>query len=120
LIGPIAFGSAVLFAIGGQLLLKMGLSEVGVLSPSSFFSTRVLQKLLLSKVGIGVLCYFASAGLYMVVLSREDVSRLYPLFSMTYLGVVGGASLFLGERFGVERLIGVILVMVGCYVIARY
>ena len=98
----------------------MGLGGIGALRLSSLLSLRVVSSLLLSKVGAGVICYLMSAVLYIIALSREDVSKVYPLFSLTYIGVVAGAFFILGERFGPGRLAGVALVIAGCFIIMRY
>lgn len=114
-----SLGIAISLAVSGQLLLKSGIDKVGPLTISSLISTETLREMLFSTVSVGVLVYMFSAVFYMIALSGQEVSRLYPLFSLTYIGVVVGAFLFLGERFEMVRVIGVLLVIAGCYIILR-
>ena len=59
--------------------------------------------------GLMAVAFFA----LLAVLSFENVSFVVPVTALSYVaGAIGGA-LFLGERVGVQRSVGVLLVCVG-------
>jgi drug/metabolite transporter (DMT)-like permease len=63
--------------------------------------------------------YFIGALVWLLVLSRVDVSVAYPFVSLGFLLTAGLAALLLGESISAERLLGIFLVTVGVYVVAR-
>lgn len=67
----------------------------------------------------GMVCYAASIGLWLVVLSRTEVSAAYPMLSIGYViaAVLGVA--FLGETVGIERIAGIALIGAGVMLVAR-
>lgn len=67
--------------------------------------------------GLGV--YFSSALVWLVVLSRVDVSVAYPFVALGFvLTAVLGQVLF-GEVLSMQRIFGITLVCVGVAVLAR-
>jgi|SRR6516165_9890825 drug/metabolite transporter (DMT)-like permease len=49
----------------------------------------------------------------LAMLSIENVSFVVPVTALSYVAGAMGGALFLGERVGVERALGVILVCIG-------
>ena len=67
----------------------------------------------------GMLCYAASIGLWLVVLSRVEVSAAYPMLSIGYVLAAVMGYFFLGESVGVERMAGIALICGGVLLVAR-
>lgn len=67
----------------------------------------------------GMGCYAASIGLWLVVLSRVEVSAAYPMLSIGYVIAAVMGFFFLGESVGVERIAGIALIGAGVMLVAR-
>ncbi len=112
-----ALAAAILLASAGQLALKLGMNRVGSIATTDLLSAEVLSRIALSPAGVGFVLYLASAALYIVAISKDELTRVYPLISLSYLITLFLGFLFLGERVTVERVAGVLLVVAGCYLV---
>ncbi len=68
---------------------------------------------------MGLALYASSVGLWLSVLVREDVSRVYPFVGLGFVVTMAFAYLFLGESLTMQKVIGTLLVAVGVYVVAH-
>lgn len=67
----------------------------------------------------GLLCYVVSVVVWLLVLSRVEVSFAYPLLSVGYIvNAVAGYYLF-QENLSVTRITGILIICVGVYFITR-
>lgn len=103
-----------------QLLLKAGVNAVG----SFAFSTENLVPIgvkLVTQLPIlgGLACYVISVVVWILGLSRVDVSVAYPMLSLGYVVNAAAAWWLFGEALTVERLAGIGIILVGVYVVAR-
>lgn len=119
----ILFTSIILTALG-QIFLKLGainLSSWGQLGDNLLHGqlTHKEQDLLLW-FSLGVGCYIASMLVWIYVLSFLKLSRAYPLLSMAYVLVYLAAVLLpaLGERFSMEKNIGILIIMIGVFIVS--
>ena len=103
-----------------QITLKQGMRDIGPFSFSLENLIPVGCRILLSPfVVVALLCYVISVVVWMMVLSRVDVSYAYPLLSVGYIvTAVAGKTLF-GEALGPVRLAGVLVICLGVYLITR-
>jgi drug/metabolite transporter (DMT)-like permease len=67
--------------------------------------------------GIGL--YVASAGLWLLILARADVSFAFPLVSMAFVLTAAYAHFVLHEQVSVTRLVGIVLIVAGVVFISR-
>lgn len=67
----------------------------------------------------GMVCYAASIGLWLAVLSRMEVSAAYPMLSIGYVIAAVLGILYLGETIGAARAGGIALICAGVVVIGR-
>jgi len=109
---------SICFAVTGELLLKSGMNQVGELSSSNLGSGLV--KCLTNARVIGG---FASLGvgsiIWLVVLSKANLSWAYPMLSMGYILVLVFSDLFLNENVTVVRWLGTVVVCFGVFLIFR-
>jgi len=110
---------AVLTGAFAQTMMKLGTRQLGAFGEMPFFV--YLFKLLTTPL---ILFAIASYGFgvifYMFMLSRLDLSFLYPV--MTALGLVVAtmvSTALLGEWVSVVRLGGIALMVLGVFVISR-
>jgi multidrug transporter EmrE-like cation transporter len=103
-----------------QLALKLGMMRVG---PVDFSSRRPLELAISVLLNVWVLagltCYVLSVGLWMVVLSRVEVSFAYPFLSLGYVVTALVAYFYFGENVSTMRISGIGLICVGVAMIAR-
>ncbi len=103
-----------------QLFLKAGVRPLGVLSlePTTLISTvgRVLGQ---GPILLGLGCYVVSVGLWLVALSRVDVSIAYPMLSLGYVINAVAAYWLFGESLGPLRFAGIAVILIGVYMVAR-
>jgi multidrug transporter EmrE-like cation transporter len=112
--------TGVLLNAGAQLLLKAGVQPLGALSvgwhnllPTTL---RVLQQW---PIVAGLACYVISVGVWIVGLSRVDVSIAYPMLSMGYVVNALLAWWLFGEALGPMRWAGLVLILAGVLLISR-
>jgi multidrug transporter EmrE-like cation transporter len=112
--------SGVLLNAGAQLLLKAGTRSLGVIGaePTGLLSTTIavaFQPLILTGLG----CYVLSVGIWIVALSRVDVSVAYPMLSIGYVVNAFAAWWLFGEALTPMRLLGIGIILLGVIVLAR-
>lgn len=103
-----------------QLLLKAGTNAVGVihLTTENWFSTGVKLATQLPIIG-GLTCYVISVVVWIVALSRVDVTIAYPMISLGYIINALGAWYFLGEAVSAQRLLAIGVIIVGVVLLTR-
>ena len=103
-----------------QLLLKAGTNAVGAihLTADNWFATGLK---LATQVPIiaGLSCYVISVGVWIIGLSRVDVTIAYPLLSLGYIINAVGAWYFLGEAVSVQRLLAIGVIIVGVILLTK-
>ncbi len=112
--------TGVLLNAGAQLLLKAGVAPLGALSvdASTLLATgaRVLTQW---PILAGLACYVLSVGVWLVALSRVEVSLAYPMLSLGYVVNAVAAYWLFGEALGPMRCAGIAIILVGVFVVAR-
>ena len=114
----IIFG--VLLNAVAQLLLKAGARNVGEihLTMQNLFSVglKVASQL---PIIVGLTCYVLSVVLWIIALSRVDVSIAYPMLSLGYVVTAVGAWYLFGEALSAQRLLAICVILVGVAWLAR-
>jgi drug/metabolite transporter (DMT)-like permease len=113
--------ASVLLSAAAQLLLKVGMSAVPV---REALASRQVMGLLMA-VGLspgvigGLVAYGASAAVWLLVLTRVDVSQAYPCVALAFVATMAGAHVFLGEPLGTWRIAGAAIIILGVIIVAR-
>ena len=112
--------TGVLLNAGAQLLLKAGTNAVGAihLTSQNWFATGIKLATQLPILG-GLTCYVISVGVWIIGLSRVDVTIAYPLLSLGYIVSAIGAWYFLGEAISAQRMLGIGVIIVGVVLLTR-
>jgi multidrug transporter EmrE-like cation transporter len=114
----ILFG--VLLNAGAQLLLKEGMRRIGRFE---FVWTNIIPIGLQVAGNIfvlgGLLSYVISVVVWLLVLSRVEVSYAYPLLSVGYIVNAVAAHYLFQENLSVARFAGILIIIVGVYLITR-
>ncbi|MCE9639129.1 MAG: EamA family transporter [Betaproteobacteria bacterium] len=112
--------TGVLLNAGAQLLLKAGTNSVGVFEFSRDNIIPVGWKLATEPHIMGGLgCYVISVVVWIMALSRVEVSIAYPLLSIGYVVNAIAAYYLFGEAVTPMRLTGIAIIIVGVWIVAR-
>lgn len=110
----------VLLNVAGQVLIKQGMTVAGAVEgQASAVVQTFVRGFTTPWIWAGLVAYGLSALLWMAVLSRVELSIAYPALSMGYVLVVLISWLVLKEPVNALRWIGVLVICVGVYLVAR-
>ena len=120
---PTAFAlilTGVLLNAAAQLLLKAGVRTVGHIDLSGGQLWRAAQALAFEPHIVGGLaCYVASVVVWILALSRVEVSIAYPMLSVGYIVTAVAAWYLFGENLSATRIAGIAVIIVGVALVAR-
>lgn len=103
-----------------QLLLKMGTNSVGAIHFTTENWLDIASKLVTQlPIIAGLACYVIGVFVWIIGLSRVDVTIAYPMLSLGYIINAAGAWYFLGEIISLQRLLAISVIMVGIVLLAR-
>jgi multidrug transporter EmrE-like cation transporter len=103
-----------------QIALKQGMRQIGRFAFSIENILPIGIKVALNPFVIfAIFCYVVSVVVWLLVLSRVDVSYAYPLLSLGYIVTAFAGHLFFGEDLGPVRWAGILIICLGVYLITR-
>lgn len=112
--------AGVLLNAAAQLLLKAGTNAVGQFEFSAANIVPVGLRLALEPFILGgVACYVVSLVVWIMALSRVEVSIAYPMLSIGYVINAVAAWYLFGESLTALRLTGIGCIVVGVFLVAR-
>ena len=110
----------VLLNAAAQLLLKAGTNAIGQFEFSVANLAPIGWKVATQPHILGGLtCYAVSVVVWIMALSRVEVSIAYPMLSIGYVVNALAAYVLFGEAVGVQRLVGIGIIIIGVYIVAR-
>ncbi len=111
----------IISSVTGQLLLKTGMRNMGGFSLEAITQDPlVVFRIIFNPfIFVGLVLYVVNVFLWLDVISRADLSYVYPFLSLSYAAVVIASWLILGEQMSWTRIAGVAVVTVGVYLISR-
>lgn len=119
----IAFGLilvGVLLGTAGQLFLKAGTNRIGQFAFRQDNIVPIGRKLVTEpRVVAGSVCYAIAVMVWIVALSRVEVSVAYPMVSIGYAVNAVAARYLFGEAVSLSRLVGIGIIAIGVYIVAR-
>jgi len=111
--------TGVLLNAFAQLMLKAGAGSVGPIA--GLQELRSAAPALAMHPGVlgGLTCYVVSVVVWIVALSRVDVSIVYPMLSVGYVVNALLAMWLFGEAVTVQRWLGIGVILIGVTLVAR-
>ena len=112
--------TGVLLNAVAQLALKASVSDTGIINLD--------MHSLLSSAGslatnlwlwLGLICYAISVVVWILALSRVDVSIAYPMLSIGYIVNAIAAWHLFDEPMNLGKVVGIGIIIVGVYILAR-
>lgn len=111
---------SIAIAVVGQVLLKIGMDRIGNVHVSGFQS--IVQMIFdISRtwqVVVGLVLYVGSSLLWLIALSKVDLSYAYPFVIVGYALVILASWLVLHEQLPPLRVAGISLSLLGTVLIA--
>jgi len=106
---------SVSLGVGGQLAIKMGITRTGDLQTLMAQSIWRFAAAVLGSptIMLGIFLYGVSMVVWLLVLSRVDLSLAYPMLALGYVGVLLVSLMFLGEKVTALRWLGTALIVCG-------
>lgn len=114
-------GINIVSTVAAQVLLKLGMRNSGGFALDSVGGDPLsLIRILLNPfVFVGMLLYVINVFLWFDIITKSNLSYVYPFLSLAYAAVVIASAIFLGEPFSWQRLIGVGVIIAGVYIVSQ-
>jgi drug/metabolite transporter (DMT)-like permease len=103
----------------GQFVIKTGVNKIGKISITGNLFGTILRALTSWVIIGGFGLYFLSAILWIIILSRAELSWAFPILSLSYVITVLASPILLNESFSVQRLMGTLVICIGVYLVSR-
>jgi drug/metabolite transporter (DMT)-like permease len=103
----------------GQFLMKAGVNRIGKISILHDFFGAILKAVKSTYVIGGFGAYAVSAVLWIIILSREDLSWAFPMVSLSYVITALVAPKLLNEPFSIQRLVGTLVICAGVFLVSK-
>jgi len=109
---------SVLLSVCVQLLMRKGMLVVGNVGASNILQSLVpmLTNLYLWSA---LFCSGVGYFLWMIVLSRVEASYAAPFVGLSYVGIAVAGYFLFNENISLLRIIGILVVCTGVYLISR-
>ncbi len=103
------------FESTGVVLLKKGIAQAGEIQRVSYQEIARIVKVGISSpyVLLGIFFEALFFACLLILMSRSDISFLWPLTGLSFVFATFAAILFLGESVSAVRWAGVVLIMLG-------
>lgn len=104
----------------GQILMKKGLLQNGITDVTfsnllSFFSVSASSSL----IWLGLLVYVLNFFVWILILTRVDLSIALPVGSTSYIFIPLLAMFFLHENISLLRWVAILIIAVGIHLVAQ-
>ncbi|MBI3529476.1 MAG: 4-amino-4-deoxy-L-arabinose transferase [Betaproteobacteria bacterium] len=112
--------AGVLLNAAAQLFLKAGTNGIGAFAFTADNLVPVGIKVASNPFIVsGLGCYAVSVVVWIMALSRVEVSLAYPMLSIGYVVNAVAAWYLFGEALTAQRMIGIGTIIVGVFLVAR-
>ena len=112
--------AGVLLNAVAQLALKASVRDTGAMRLSATATLLAAFRLSVEPwLWFGLTCYVVSVGVWILALSRVDVSIAYPMLSLGYIVNAVAAWAWLGEDMNLAKVAGMGIIVLGVFVLAR-
>lgn len=112
--------ATIILTVYGQLILKLRIMKYGTLpielyDKVKFFINLFLDPLIFS----GFLSAFLASITWMAAMTKFDLSHAYPFMSLNFIFVVLFSNIIFNEAISLQKIIGVLLIVLGTVVASK-
>ncbi len=113
--------TSVSMVVCGQVSLKIGMNKVGEISSTQFkHPVQTLIKMFSNPhVSVGLSLYACAYVIWLIVLSRVDLSFAFPMMGLSYVFILFISKFLLKEDVMPFRWLGAVLICTGVVIISR-
>lgn len=114
--------AAIFLGSVGQLMIKTGLNSFTAKFGSISISTiwvKIPAIVTTPQIIIATICFAISASFWCVVMSKRDLSQVYPFIALAHVFITMMAYFFLKEQIGAWRIAGIAIIVIGVIVLAQ-
>jgi multidrug transporter EmrE-like cation transporter len=113
--------ASILVGVLGQLFLKAGVAKLGTIGGAALANLPQLVGAVITNplIILGLACYGLGAAIWIIVLSRVDLSLAYPMLGLGYVIVLLTSWLIFGESVTPLRWAGALMIVAGVVLVAR-
>ncbi len=113
--------TSVLLNVTGNFLLKKGVLTIGGVSGEK---TKLISELTRAATSpfiiFGLVLYGLSFLIWLRVLTISDLSKSYPIFAtIVFLLTTAGSMVLFKENVSALRFVGIVIMLVGIFIVAR-
>lgn len=103
-----------------QITMKKGMMSIGEIN-HNFKDFFILIPSMITNIYIWLtfFCYIFSIFLWMIVLSKVEVSYAYPFLSVGYIILLFAGHFIFNENITITRIAGVIVISIGVILISK-
>lgn len=109
----------VVIASFGQVSMKKGLMDSGGIKLEEIPTKKLFSIISQPYVFTGLVLYSITTLLWFVVLSKAELSLVYPLIALGYISTAFLARTFFHESITTMRWLGIMLIVAGALLIIR-
>lgn len=117
LIGILYLGVSLVLNVVSQLMLKMAMANLGEFQVGGSSMEYILSMINPMIIG-GLLLYGGGTVLWLLCLTKLDISFAYPVSTAQYLLIFWGGWYFFQEVMSVYRIAGLAIICVGVVIIS--
>lgn len=110
---------AVISNVGAQISLRYGMRSIKINRDSNLVYTLLIV-LKNGYIWQGLLLYGIGFALYLYILSKFEVSYIYPILTASiFILLLTFSSFLLGESLTLKKIVGILIIIIGIFVASR-
>lgn len=110
---------AILLAAGGQILMKLGVMRLGPLEIPGNIVSMATRMILNPGILAGLFVYGVSAFLWVIVLSKVELSYAYPMIAGGYVVVALLSWIIFHDQITPMRIAALVIIVMGVILLGR-
>jgi multidrug transporter EmrE-like cation transporter len=95
------------------------MKKIGNFELKDFFSARIFELVAEKFVVIGIALYAIATLLWLVVISKEELSFAYPMLAIGYILIAIFSKVFFNENVTFVRFLGILLISIGVFLLLK-
>lgn len=108
--------ASIIMGAVGQILLKVGANRLDGIALTLSGLLSIARN---SYILIGLVLFGTSFLLWVKVLTRNDLSYVYPMVSLSYIIIILASRFLFGEPFTTNKIIGIAAIISGVFIINK-
>lgn len=103
----------------GQFLFRVGMLQYGRVTFQNIWR-QLLGIVFTPAIFAGFVCFGISSILWLVVISKWELSYAYPMVALGYVLAIFYGTLFLHESVNLPKILGSLLILIGISVLGLF